>query len=108
MDLSVDNRSKNELLGREDVSITVTFDGAIPSRKQVRDALSTAMGIPAGQIVLVRMRGGFGVRTAKGLAHAYSSVELMNKNEKKHLLVRDGLATKEAKAPAKKAAPAKK
>lgn len=107
MDLSVDTRSKNELFGREDVSFTVKFDGAIPSRKQVREALSTAIGMPAPQVVLVRLRGGFGVRTAKGLAHAYLTPESV-KNEKRHLLVRDGLAEKaEKKAKAKKA-PAKK
>jgi ribosomal protein S24E len=108
MDLSVDNRSKNELMGRDDVAFTVKFESAIPSRKQVREALATAIGVPAGQVVLVRLRGGFGVRTAKGLAHAYNSSEALNKNEKKHLLIRDGLAAKvEKKAEPKKAPPKK-
>ncbi len=108
MDLSVDLRSKNELLGRDDVSFTVKFEGAVPPRKQVREALSTAIGANAGQVVLVRLRGGFGVRTVKGLAHAYLSTEAMNKNEKKHLLIRDGLAVKEEKKPEPKKAPPKK
>jgi len=107
MDLSIDNRSKNALLQREDVVFTVKFESAIHSRKQVREALSTALGMPVGQIVLVRLRGGFGVRTAKGLAHAYSSGEAV-KTEKKFLLIRDGIISKEEKKAAPKKAPAKK
>ncbi len=107
MELSVDMRSKNEILGREDITFTVKFDAAIPSRKQVREALSSATGLPAGQIVLVRLRGGFGIRAAKGLAHAYAKVDDL-KNERRYLLIRDGLAQKEEKKAEAKKAPAKK
>ncbi len=104
MNVSILSKQENNLLGRTDVTFDVEFESAIPSREQVRSALSAALALPANQIVLVRLDGAFGVHNAAGVAHAYATPAAALR-DKKHLLIRDKLATKEAK---KAAAPAPK
>ncbi len=108
MNISIDSKTNNALLGRTDVRFSLTFEGAMPSRKQVREALSMALSIPAERLSVVRMDGSFGMHTASGLAHAYPTPEAALKGEKKHLLIRDALLAKEEKKKEEKKAPAKK
>ena len=69
MNLSIQSKEENHLLGRQDVHFNVEFESAIPSREQVRSALSTAMSVAPAHVVVVRLDGAFGVHTAKGIAH---------------------------------------
>lgn len=109
MNISIDSKNTNALLNRTDVKFSIAFEGGIPSRKQVREALAAALSVPAERIVVVRLDSSFGVHTLAGGAHLYPTPEAALKSEKKHLLIRDGLATKaEKKKEEKKAAPAKK
>ena len=106
MELSITNKKENKALGRTEVTAAISFDKAMPSRKDIREALCAATGAPAEQLVIISARGSFGTQKGVVLAHVYSTKEGM-KLEKKYLLVRDGLAQKTEKA-AKKKAPAKK
>lgn len=109
MNVSIDSKTTNALLGRTDVKFSIDFEGGVPSRKTVREALAAALSIPAERIVVVRLDSSFGVHTLSGSAHIHSSAEAALKSEKKHLLIRDGLKTKEEKKKEeKKAAPPKK
>ncbi|MDE1798512.1 MAG: hypothetical protein KGH63_03840 [Candidatus Micrarchaeota archaeon] len=96
MNVSIQSKEENKLLGRQDVHFNVEFDAGVPSREQVRSALATALSVADKQIVVLRMDGAFGVHTAAGIAHVYPTPEAALK-DKKHLLIRDKLATKEAK-----------
>lgn len=104
MNIEIVSKQPNALFGRSDVDFGVSYDAAVPSRKEVRSALSAALSIGEDRIVLVRLSTSSGVRSAKGLAHVYAKAEDALKDSK-HLLIRDGLAQKDAK---KAAAPAKK
>ena len=109
MNISIDNKTSNALLSRTDVSFSLTYEGAVPSRKQVREALSMALSVGAERLVIVRMTSAFGMHQVKGIAHLYPTPEAALKGEKTHLLVRDGLKAKaEKKKKESKKAPAKK
>lgn len=108
MNISIDSRTGNALMGRTDVAFSLTFDNAIPSRKEVREGLSMALSTPAERIVVVRMNNSFGTHRVAGIAHIYPTPDAALKIEKNHLLVRDGLKAKEAKKAKEKKAPAKK
>ena len=58
-------------------------------------------------LVIAVVDSQFGMQKAIVTAHAYANKEALAV-EKKHLLIRDGLAQKEEKKKAAKAAPAKK
>ena len=106
MDLSIKNKELNKALGRTVLTCDVSFDKAMPSRKELREAICAATGIEPALLVILSANGSFGSQRGIVVAHTYSSKETAAV-AKKHLLVRDGLAQKEKKA-AKKSAPAAK
>lgn len=108
MNISIDLRTGNALLGRTEVTFSLTFEGAVPSRKEVREGLSMALSTPSERIVVVRLDSSFGTHRASGLAHVYPTPEAALAGEQTHLLVRDGLKQKEEKKKEEKKAPAKK
>jgi ribosomal protein S24E len=107
MNISINSKTKKPLLGREDVQFSAEFDAGIPSRKEVRSALAAALGVADEKLLLVSLKGSYGVHKAEGLARVYESADGLKK-DKKHLQVRDGLMPKEEKKKAPAKAPAKK
>lgn len=105
MDLKITDRKENASLSRAELECEVSFDKAMPSRKQLREAVCAATGVAPELMVIVSAKGRFGTNTALLLARAYKSKEALAV-ERKYLLVRDGLAEKQKKAAKKE--PAKK
>ena len=96
MNVTIDSKSENVLLSREEMNFGIDFEKAMPSREQAKQALSTAISIPAERIVIVKLEGKYGQHYAKGLAHIFKTSEAALKS-RKYLLVRDKMAAKEKK-----------
>jgi ribosomal protein S24E len=107
MDLTIKNKAENKALGRTVLTCEIMFDKAVPSRKEIREAICAATGADPAQLIIVSVLNRFGERRAIATAHQYATKAGAGV-AKKHLLIRDGLAQKEKKAAAAKAAPAKK
>jgi ribosomal protein S24E len=105
MELLVKEKKENQLLNRQEMVCEVSYDKAMPARKQIREAICAATGVAPELLVIVSAKGAFGTNKAMVRAHAYKSKEAMSV-ERKYLLVRDGLLEKGKKAA--KAAKAKK
>ncbi|VVC01864.1 30S ribosomal protein S24e [uncultured archaeon] len=105
MDVTIKDKKENASLNRQELFCEVTFDKAMPSRKQLREAICAATGVPPELLVIVSAKGGFGTAKAVVEAHAYKDKGALSV-ERRYLLVRDGLLEKQKKAA--KAAPAKK
>ena len=105
MDFSIIEKKDNAAMGRQEISFSMGFDSAIPSRPQARQALSSAISIPSERIVVVKIEGKYGLHEVSGIAHVYANAEDAKK-EKEYLLKRDGLVSAEKKAekPAEKKA----
>lgn len=106
MELAITDKKENKSLGRTELTCTVSFEKAMPSRKELREAICAAAGGEPGLLVIVSAKGGFGTQRAIVLVHAYKDKAALAV-ESRHLLVRDGLAQKAdkkaaAKSPAKK------
>jgi ribosomal protein S24E len=97
MQVTVKNKSENKSLKRQEITCEISFEKAMPSRKDLREAICTATGISPDLLVIVSSKGGFGTKSGIVLAHAYESKEGLAV-EKKHLLVRDGMMEKPKKA----------
>lgn len=106
MELTVKNKLENKALSRDEIFCEVTFDKAMPSRKQIREALCAATGAIPELLVIVSAKGAYGTNKAIVEAHAYKDKAKMSA-ERHYLLVRDGLAEKKKKAPKQKAPPKK-
>jgi len=107
MELSIKNKRESKALGRTEVSCELSYEKAMPSRKEVREALCAAVGADPQLTVIESIRGGFGTNRAVALAHVYKDKKAMAV-ERHYLLVRDSLAEKKKKQAAAKAAHAKK
>jgi len=89
---------ENKLLDRVEVEFKADHDGeTTPSRDAVRIALASALGVPKERVLVSAMGSNYGIGTTDGYAKVYSSVESAKKNEKNHILVRNGLAEKKPK-----------
>lgn len=106
MELSIKNKEENKLLSMQTLTCEVSFEKAVPSRKQLREAICAATGVDPALLVIAVVNSQFGAQKAVVTAHAYANKEALAV-EKKHLLVRDGLIQKEEKKKAAKAAPKK-
>lgn len=106
MELTVKNKQENKALGRTVLTCEISYAKAMPSRKDIREAICAAVGAEPSLLVVVSSKGKFGSDRAEVIAHSYKDKQSMAVASK-HLLVRDSLAEKVKKA-AKAKAPAKK
>ena len=106
MELAISGKKENDALQRTELSCTVSYEKAVPARKELREAICAATGADPSLLVIVSVLGSFGTQKAVVQARIYRSKEALAV-ERKHLLVRDGLAEKKKEAK-KAAAPAKK
>jgi len=103
MELDVKNQKENELLHRVEVSGEISFGGATPSNKELRDELSKKLGMPKEFLAVRHIYTKFGEAKATFEAYAYKTKEEFEKVEGK-------IEVKEEKkeAPAEKPAEAPK
>jgi len=106
MELVIKDKKENHALLRQELTCELSYEKAMPSRKQIREALVAATGADPALLVIVSAKGGFGTNKAVVLARIYKSKDAIAV-ERGYLLVRDGLKEKKAKVK-KKAAPVKK
>jgi small subunit ribosomal protein S24e len=103
----------NPLLKRHEYRFEIAHaTAATPTRDSVRGELSKLFKAPKDRVIVERMRARFGTAVTRGDALVYETAEAAKATERAHILVRNGLKEKVAKAapapvePAKPAAPA--
>ena len=109
VDIIVNEDKENALLRRREVKFEVRFEGATPSRKDVKEALRSKLGVDANLVVIRKLNQPFGIARIQGEAAVYKD-EKAKAVEHSHLLRRDagekGNKKKEAPKETGKAAPA--
>ena len=109
MHVETKSDTKNELLKRREINLSVSYEGKTPSREVIISEASKSLGISVDNIVIVRIAQAYGSRSAEVLLHAYMDAESM-KTAPKHLVERVGRKkakkAREAGKPAEAAAPA--
>lgn len=107
MDIKIVEQRENPLFSRNEVKFLVTFTGATPSRKDVKQALCEKLGSDARKTVIDELLQGFGKMEIKGYAKIYNDENAM-KIEKEYKVKRDlGVKEEKKEAPKKKAPPKK-
>lgn len=93
MEIEIESRKENKLLGREEIHCIIKYDGATPTRKKVKEALKNQFGLQ-GFILIQYIKPMFGVKEAKVYAKVYSSEEEARKVENEYIIARN-IETKE-------------
>ena len=89
MEIEILEERDNPLLGRKEVRFTVSFDGPMVKRSEVRDKLVAILNAKPDLLVVDHLKVEYGRPRAMGYAKVYQDEELMKKVERKHILRRN-------------------
>ncbi|HVA82707.1 MAG TPA: hypothetical protein VNF06_00915 [Candidatus Aquilonibacter sp.] len=108
MDLKLGKESENKLLGRKEISFTMSHKGKTPTVDEAKVAICKKLNLSPDLTVIVSINTIYGSMESEILVHSYSTKEAMSV-EKKHLFARAEkkaakAAPKEGAAAAEKAA----
>ena len=109
MELEVTTKRENTLLQRTEVRFTAKHPGEkSPSREALRHEIAKAVSGNKDATIVDWARSQFGLPETRGYAKIYANKEAAMRLERKHILVRNGLAVAEKKEEKKVAPPPKK
>jgi len=97
MNVEVISTTDNKLLDRKEINASVSFDGATPNRKEIREAISTKLGLNPDFTILNSIVNEFGARKIRVLAHAYKDIKKLKEVEPEYLRKRDGIGVEKPK-----------
>ncbi len=89
MEVYVDSERYNPLLRRKEVYFTISFEGATPSRREVRSRIAGLMNAEIERVVVDYIKTEFGKTEAKCYAKIYDSVEDLKEIEEDHIIERN-------------------
>jgi small subunit ribosomal protein S24e len=97
MDFEFTRDERNELLNRRELSFTLTFEGATPSRQTIQSKIAALQNQKEDLVVLDSLKTSFGKMEVSGVARIYDDVESKQQTEREYLLKR-GAAQGESEA----------
>ena len=89
MEVYVDSERYNPLLKRREVYFTISFEGATPSRREVRSRIAGLMNAEVERVVVDYIKTEFGKTEAKCYAKIYDTVEDLKDIEEEHIIERN-------------------
>jgi len=106
MTLDILEKTEQHLLSRTDILAEVTFEGPVPSRKDLKIKLASKLNLKDELIVIRRINTAYGFRKAKIFASVYKDEKALKMLSSKYLLKR-GLPKEKKKEEPKEEAPKK-
>ncbi len=98
MQLEILSKEENVLLERTEIRFKIAHDQAkTPTRKEVREAISSQLGEPKEKILVNNMDSKFGIAVTIGYAKIYANKKTAQKIERESVLKRNGLFEKKKK-----------
>ncbi|MGC9435084.1 MAG: 30S ribosomal protein S24e [Methanomicrobiales archaeon] len=88
MDISFTRDEKNELLNRREIGISITFDGATPSRRDILGKVAALLDVSTDCVVLDSLTTQFGSTEAVAQVRVYEDTETRNRIERPYLVQR--------------------
>lgn len=85
METEITKKEENKMLGRKEVSATVSFTGPTPKRKEIKDSVCGKIGANPDLVALREIKNEYGTRKVGVKAHVYESKEQMSKVEPEHI-----------------------
>lgn len=91
MDIKIIKDKNNALLDRRELNLAITFEGATPSRSDVREKLAAMLTIPLELVVIQKIQNEFGKQELKAYVKIYSDKARMEQVEESYVLERNKL-----------------
>ncbi|WP_406661029.1 30S ribosomal protein S24e [Methanolobus sp. ZRKC3] len=96
MDINIIKDNNNALINRRELNITVAFDGATPSRNDVKAKVAAMLNVPLELVIIQKMENEFGKQELEGYLKIYETADRMKQIEKDYILERNALPEAEA------------
>ena len=97
MDLEIIEKKENDLLEREEYRVKIIFDGATPSREEIRNAIISKVGKDSELLVIKKVEQKASEKKLYVDVYIYKDKLTMKKIEPFYILKRDGLIKEEKK-----------
>ena len=99
MEIKILEERPNPLLKRHEYRFEIAHATAsTPSRDSVRGEFSKLVKAPKDRVIIERMHARYGTAVTRGEAAVYDSVDVAKATAREHILVRNGLKERVAKA----------
>ncbi len=89
MEVSVVSQNDNQLIGRKEFVLDVSFEGATPKRSEIKDVVCRKVGANPDLSVVRRIDVSYGTHIARVLLHTYSDEGRMKEIEPEYILKRN-------------------
>lgn len=89
MDIKITEDSHNPLLNRRKINFIATFDGATPSRNDIRNKLAAMLNTSSELIIVQDIDNQYGKKEAWGYAKAYDDADSLKSIESNYTIERN-------------------
>ncbi len=72
LSINVEKDMTNKLLKRREIYCTVSYEGATPSRKALKNAIVHKLALDPNTVVIVKIDQAYGSKASKVVVHAYA------------------------------------
>ncbi len=83
MELKILSNEENKLLGRKEITASVTSTDKTPTRDSVKEELCKKLGLNPELVEIREIKQHYGIRVSDVVAYAYSTNEIMQKSVRK-------------------------
>lgn len=97
MEIEITKTKEVPLLSRKRISCSLTFEKETPKRVEVNEKIAAKLGVNPELVVVRHIYTKFGDRSAKAIAHVYTSIDDLKKNEDESLVKKNKGAKDEEK-----------
>lgn len=95
MDVKIVSKRSNMILSRTEYIVNITFDGATPSIKDIRNILVGALGVANDKLVIKNVEQKYGSKELKISCYSYEKIDVLKQIEPAYVLRRNGLLNSE-------------
>ena len=88
MEIKITSNTRNELLSRNELAFTASYDGATPARSDIGAKIAAMQNIPVENLILSPLKGRFGTKAVTGVARIYDTPEALKATEREFLIAR--------------------
>ncbi|MGP8329525.1 MAG: 30S ribosomal protein S24e [Methanosarcinaceae archaeon] len=94
MDITVTEDKNNALLDRREINFKVKYEGATPSRNDVRNQLLAMLDASLDLTIIQKLDNEYGMQELTGYAKIYEDATRMVQIERKHMVKRNEVSAK--------------
>ncbi len=95
MNVKIVSKRPNMILSRTEYIVIITFEGATPSIKDIRNTLITSLGIPGDRLIIKTVEQKYGSKELKINCYSYEKLDVLKQIEPAYVLRRNGLLNSE-------------